>query len=255
MDLYIDDNTEAEEILNIGDRRLFLTYSACCLGAVMLPKTAEASLPVMAKIVVRSFWRWGVRTGTIKGDVRVEKKRPKKRPKKSDGSDLGIEFAKESLESAIDIAEASRKIQDQVSSITKLPIRAKGIEFVLNNIAQTNGVNTFKVWDQAGKAVSPVDGSVYSNKILIRISNNSNRYTERKIQLMLLDSYDRKEHVKQFTVKSSRIESSIFDVSYAFVELPATGVKEVVYKVVGNYRDIVVSSLSPNILVSRLIDG
>lgn len=259
MKLYIDDNTNADEIFNTSSltpegRRLFMIYSTCFLGAVMLPNKSEALLPALVgRIFIQSFWRWWVRSGVKKG-IRVVKRGPKRKPKPEDKSNLGIEIAKESLRSGVEIIKASHRIKEEVSLATALPIRAKGIELVLNNLAQTNGGNNFKVWDQTGKAISPKDGSLYNNKIYIKITNKANKYTERKIQLILVDRYGRKEHKKQFTVKSDRIESSIFNVSDAFTNLPATGIKEIVYKVVGNYRDIEVSSLNPNILVSRLID-
>lgn len=233
-------STGSEEL----KRRNFMLLSAFSLAMMMYPTKSEAFWWMLARVFVRPFIRFAVKTGTrrpvtvssgvvastrlAKAEVSVSKKFLKGKNKK----------------------KKAEKVQTELSIETELPISPKGVSQVLEHMNNTSSNET--VWDQTGIAEN-TRGEVFMNQLEIKIRNKTDHYIERKVRLILLNEYDNEEFSKQFTLKAGAKDTGIFNLNEYFRKLPKTGVKRIAYDVLGGFNDVEITSSSSNVLVTKLI--
>ncbi|RKZ81572.1 MAG: hypothetical protein DRR19_22065, partial [Candidatus Parabeggiatoa sp. nov. 1] len=248
MKLYTDDNVvnsievSTASVAGSVDRRKFMLYSASCMGMMLLPGQSPAAMPFWAPLLISSFINFAFRKLAPGIGFRVE-------PSTGVSMDPSMLMRRNFEESAYLIA-------NDLVRHTRLPIDARGVRYVLD--ASKRLRNSWRnpalppVWDQEGYAVSS-GGVPYKNNLSLTIRNKSSYPIERKIQLILLNDYKEKEYRRQYIVRADGGESARFDLSNKFRNLPAIGMKEMAYKVLGGYRDLGIYASNPDVLVSNLI--
>jgi hypothetical protein len=270
MKLYGNDVVESEDSLKGAiDRREFMIYSSCFMGGILLPSRSHAFILPFLAILIRPFISFAVRRTVVgigvglsvdsvstgyKITSKLLGKKNKNRKSKIEtevvlDKPLMLSYNKK------EIQEKSREIQSDLSTKTELSINPEGVEDVLNHYSREikkSDPELPVVWDQKGYART--SKTLYMNSFFIRIENKTSHYVERKIQLILLNESRQKEHMKQYTIKAEADDYGVFNLSHLFHNLPSTGIKEITYKIIGNYKDIEVSSPNKTILVARLLD-
>ncbi len=107
-------------------------------------------------------------------------------------------------------------------------------------------------WDREGY-VQINKREALMNRAVVHLENKTNRKIERKVRLMLVNENNQEDYGKQFTLVANAKDSGTFNVSEYFRRIKHTGLKEFKYDVLGNYKDIEVSSTNKNIVVSNLL--
>jgi hypothetical protein len=249
MKLYTDDNVvnsievPAASVTSSVDRRKFMLYSASCMGMMLLPNQSLAAWPFWAQLLISSFINFAFRKLAPGIGFRVE-------------PSTGVSVDPSMLMGGRNFEESAYQIADDLIRHTKLPINTEGIRYVLETSKRQVGSwrNSAlpPVWDQKGYAVSS-GGVPYKNNLFLTVRNKSSYPIERKIRLILLNDSKEKEYRRRYIVRADGGESARFDLSNKFRNLPAIGLKEMAYKVLGGYRDVGIYSSNPDILVSNLI--
>lgn len=227
-------------------RRNFMLLSAFSMAMMMYPTKSEAFWWMLARVLVRPFIRFAVKSGTrravtvssgvvastrlAKAEVSVSKKFLKGKNKK----------------------KKAEKVQTELSIETELPISPKGVSQVLEHMENNTSSKKTVWWDQTGIAENK-RGEVFMNQLEIKIRNKTDHYIERKIRLILLNEYGNEELSKQFTLKAGAKDTGIFNLNEYFRKLPKTGVKRIAYDVLGGFNDVEITSSSSNVLVTKLI--
>ena len=221
-------------------RREFMMFSLACMGMLAIPSRSNAhpGLAIAAEVagglysifkfvkhsarLIKIYKRWRRYRGL--GKVNIPE----------------IKVPRYYKSKAHEIAEGMK-------DVLGLVVSANGIRKALNHLSESP-----EFWDRRGYAQN-TKGDVYMNRTVVYLENKTNNSIERKVRLILVNSYGRTEYSKQFTMVANPHDSGTFNLSEYFRYLPKTGMKTFKYDVDRNYKDVQVRSTNKKISISTII--